>query len=533
MRFPLLSLLFLTKFVSAGHAHHNAHVNDSSRLSVKTLTGTYTGLIDVEFNKTRQFRSIAFAEPPIQARRWLPPQRLPPSDEARNALELPPSCPQFVSSVPSLLSTYFADGALIYNGAQNHTAGFVGAATSEDCLYLTVSTPANATVNSKLPVLVFLPGGGFQNGGVNSGYYNPTSWIERSQSHIVVTVNYRVNIFGFPNAPGLKEQNLGILDQRMAMEWVRDNIVWFGGDPAAITQWGQSAGSMSSDIHAHAFHEDPVARAYFLMSGTVFSGPAVTDTTFSNFTFVAQRFGCEAGEGNSSVAVLDCMRDVPFENITNFVGKYGDSGASPTLSFLPVVDDHIIFTDYAGRASAGKVARLPVVLSNTANEASSLVPFPADDPTAGYPQEVILGVELAGFICPTYISTLERNNVSVPVYRYQYAGTYPNLNPLAWTGAYHGEDIPMVFGTYDFIKGMGEVPQLEVETSRAMQEHVLAFIRDPLYGPQKLGWRAVDARNPQNGTLIRFGTGGKAIEYVNSLEVDGVCQGRGDYNAFP
>ena len=113
-------------------------------------------------------------------------------------------------------------------------------------------------------MLIFLPGGAFQTGGINSGYYSPTSWIERSQSHIVITINYRVNIFGFPNAPGLAEQNLGILDQRIALGWVRDNIAAFGGDPHAITQWGQSAGSMSSDIHAHAFPEDPIARAYFL-----------------------------------------------------------------------------------------------------------------------------------------------------------------------------------------------------------------------------------------------------------------------------
>jgi acetylcholinesterase len=532
MRLPLLPFALLTNLVVAGCANRD-NANSSTRLTVNTLTGSYTGVIDPEFPETRQFLSIPFAEPPVQARRWLPPQKLPQSKEHHNASKLPPSCPQFVSLVPSLLSTYFAEGALIDNGDQNHTSGLVGAATSEDCLYLAIWTPANATTNSKLPVLLFLPGGGFQTGGINSKYYNPTSWIERSQSHIVITVNYRVNIFGFPNAPGLAEQNIGILDQRMALEWMRENIAAFGGDPEAITQWGQSAGSMSSDIHAHAFPEDPIARAYFLMSGTAFSATGIADTNFSNFTFVAQHFGCESGGGNSSATILDCLRKVSFENITNFVGKYGDSGTTPAFSFLPVVDDRIIFSDYAARANAGKVARLPVILSNTANEASSLVPFPADDPSAGFPQEVILGIELAGFVCPTYSSTLERNNLSIPVYRYQYAGRFPNLNPLAWTGAWHGEDIPLVFGTYDLVKGVGEVPRLEVETSRAMQEHVLAFMKDPLRGPQRLGWQAVDARSTQNGTLIRFGTGGKAVEYVNSLEVDRVCQGLGDYDAFP
>ncbi|KAJ4294581.1 hypothetical protein N0V90_008272 [Kalmusia sp. IMI 367209] len=502
MKFSLLSFVSCATTAFANYAE----TNGSSLLTVKTSTGIYTSLIDPKFPKTRQFRSVAFAEPPIQSRRWLPPQRLSPSSEHHYSHNLPSSCPQFISSIPSLLSEYFAEGALIYNGDQNHTSGLVGAATSEDCLYLAIWTPSNATSSSKLPVLVFLPGGGFQGGGINSGYYNPAHWIERSQSHIVVTVNYRLNIFGFPNARGLNDQNLGILDQRVALEWLRDNIKAFGGDADAIVQWGQSAGSMSSDVHAHAFYDDPIA---------------------------PQHFGCAGTNGNDSVRELDCMRRVPFEQISNFVGQYGDNGATPALSFLPVVDDRIIFSNYTARASAGKVARLPIILSNTANEASSLVPFPADKPTAGFPQELILATELAGFICPTYSSTLERNAVSVPVYRYQYAGLYPNLNPLVWTGAYHGEDIPMVFGTYGLVKGVGDVPQLEVETSRVMQEHILAFVKDPYHGPQKLGWSAMDVAATNDEKLIRFGTGGKAVQYVDSIQVDGVCQGQGEYDAFP
>lgn len=532
MKFTLLSFVSLTTVVVAAHADH-AGTNAPGQLTVKTSTGTYTGMIDQKFPKTRQFRSIAFAEPPVGARRWLPPQKLASSNQRRNSYDLPPSCPQFMSSIPSLLSTYFADGAMVYNGNQNHTSGLVGAATSEDCLYLAVWTPANATRNSKLPVLFFMPGGGFSGGGVNSGYYQSTGWVERSQSHIVVVINYRLNIFGFPNAQGLKDQNLGILDQRAALEWVRDNIASFGGDPEAITQWGQSAGSMSTDAHAHAFYNDPIAHAYFLQSGTVFSGSAVADTTFSNFSFVAQHLGCNSTSVGNGTAELDCMRRVPFAQISNFIGKYGDSGATPALSFLPVIDERIIFSNYTARASEGKVARLPTILSNTANEASSLVPFPASNQTAGFPQEVILAVELAGFVCPTYTSTLERNILDIPVYRYQYAGLFPNLNPLSWTGAWHGEDIPLIFGTYDLVQGVGNVTPVEAQTSRAMQDHVLAFARDPYNGPKKLGWQPLNTSAAQGGKLIRFGADGKAVQSASGLEIDGVCQGLGVYNAFP
>ncbi|KAH9897497.1 fatty acyl-CoA hydrolase [Xylariomycetidae sp. FL2044] len=529
MKSTLLSLVSSLTHVVAVHASCTG-TNVTDQLTVKATTGVYTGLIDPAFPNTRQFRSIAFAEPPT---RWLPPQKLAASDRKYEAFDLPPSCPQFVSAVPSVLSEYFGDGAMIYNGDQNHTSGLVGADTSEDCLYLAMWTPANATLDSKLPVLFFLTGGGFTTGGVNVGYQLPMDWVERSQSHIVVTINYRVNIFGFPNARGLAEQNLGILDQRMALEWVRDNIAAFGGDPSKITQWGESAGAMSTDAHAHAYYDDPIAHAYILQSGTVTIGGQVLDPTFSNFTSVAQHFGCNATSAVDGAAELECMRAVPFEQISNYVGQYTDAGATPAFSFAPVVDERIVFANYTARASEGKVARLPTILANCANEASTFVPFPVQDPEAGYPQDVILAIGLAGFICPTYASTVERNLLDIPVYRYQHAGRYPNLNPLDWLGAWHGSDVPMSFGTYDLIKGVGNVTQVEIDTSRAMQEHILAFARDPYQGPQTLGWEPMNTTAAGGGIVLRFGADEMPVQYVAGNEIDAVCQGTGEYDAFP
>lgn len=531
MQFLLQSLVFLVSHIITSHARSAPNLA-AMQSTVRTSTGRYIGSVDSRYPNTRQFRSIAFAEPPVKSRRWLPPQKLPLSSRSQHSFELPPSCPQFVSSIPSLLSEYFGDGALIYNGDQNHTSGLVGAVTSEDCLYLSIWTPTQAKPSSKLPVLFFMTGGGFQGGGVRIPYQLPAEWVEQSQSHIVVTINYRLNIFGFPNAEGLSEQNLGLLDQRAALEWVRDNIASFGGDPKAITQWGQSAGAMSADAHAHAFYKDPIARAYFLQSGTVFSAAVggVSGPKFSNFSFVAEHFGCTNSTNESNPRVeLDCMRTVPFQDISNFIGKHADSGAMPALSFMPTIDERTVFSDYGARARSGKVARLPTIISNTANEASSLVPFTP----SGFPQDIILAVTLGQFICPAYDSTIERAQNSIPVYRFQYAGRFPNLNPLEWTGAYHGSDVPMIFGTYEVVKGLGKATQLQIETSRAMQDHVLRFVKDPYRGPQKLGWKPLHAGAQRGGKVLRFGANGKALQYIDIVEVDGVCQGTGGYDAFP
>ncbi|KAF2713950.1 alpha/beta-hydrolase [Pleomassaria siparia CBS 279.74] len=532
MKLVHLSSLALAAQTAVGGVLSTKHAsyNTSQQLTVSTSTGTYTGLIDPKFPNTRQFRSIAFAEPPVLSRRWLPPQKLAPSNEHHNSFDLPLSCPQFMSAVPSLLGDYYPDATQIFNGNQSYQSGLSAEATSEDCLYLAVWTPANATITSKLPVLFFMYGGGFSAGGVSVGYTQPMGWVERSQSHIVVEIQYRLNILGYPNARGLVDQNLGLLDQRMALEWVRDNIAQFGGDAASITQMGQSAGSMSIDAHAHVFYKDPIARAYFMMSGTLFSGSAVADTAYSNFSFVASHFGCGA-DSNDGVAELDCMRQVPFDQLENFIGQYGDNGTQPALSFVLAVDERTIFSDYPARIQVGEVARLPSILSSCANEASSLVPFNASDPYIGYPQSVVDAVTLAGFVCPAYKSTVERNQLNVTVYRYQHAGVYPNMSPFEWVGAYHGSDIPMVFGTYGLVGG--EATDLQAQVSVAMQDHVLAFAKDPLNGPQKLGWKPMVTTDSNGGQLLRFGADGKAVQYINGLEVDGVCQGLGEYDAFP
>ncbi|KAL3299246.1 triacylglycerol lipase V precursor [Colletotrichum asianum] len=106
---------------------------------------------------------------------------------------------------------------------------------SEDCLYINIYAPLNP-IAERLPVFIYIPGGGFTGGGADSLYKIPDQWIQKTQGHIFVIMNYRVNIFGFPNAKSAP-QNAGLLDQRLVVEWARDNIAAFSGDPDKITLW--------------------------------------------------------------------------------------------------------------------------------------------------------------------------------------------------------------------------------------------------------------------------------------------------------
>ena len=199
------------------HAFARPDLHDD--LHIKTSGGSYQGVFNDSAPHVREFLGIPYAKPPVKDLRWLAPQKVEVNgDIIVNATRYGPSCPQYKTTVPFIGNQVVPE--ITINGP-----------VSEDCLTLNVFTPIGA---KDLPVLVFLPGGGFITGGTNVNYQWPGHWIERTQKHIVVSLNYRLNIFGFPNAAGLTEQNLGALDQRIGLEWVRDNIHDFGGDRESL-----------------------------------------------------------------------------------------------------------------------------------------------------------------------------------------------------------------------------------------------------------------------------------------------------------
>lgn len=151
--------------------HEHQEPND---LLVTAPSGTYRGLINGSTPAVRTFLGIPFAQPPTAKLRWLPPHELPSSpDRIFDATRYPPSCPQYVSQVPS-----------VWNDA--NTNYIISGPISEDCLALSVWTPAREA--EKLPVIVFLTGGGFQTGGVEINYQIPGDWVQRTGRHVVVTV---------------------------------------------------------------------------------------------------------------------------------------------------------------------------------------------------------------------------------------------------------------------------------------------------------------------------------------------------------
>lgn len=169
-----------------------------------------------------------------------------------------------------------------------------------------------------------------------------------------------MNIFGFPTAAGLgpTEQNLGLMDQRLAVEWTRQNIAKFGGDAERMVIWGHSAGSTSADLYTYAYPEDPIVTGLIMDSGTAHLDYLLNAdaTDFSSFSVVAANVGC--ANQTTAAAELECMRKVSAEDLEAFVAYSEDSGIFPAVNFIPIVDGVLVFENYTERASAGNISNL-------------------------------------------------------------------------------------------------------------------------------------------------------------------------------
>lgn len=339
------------------HAFQPAPCAQASNLSVETPGGKFHGFIDPSTPGVRRFLGIPYAQPPIGELRFAPPKPALPFGEI-DVKKFGPSCMQFLEKEPPTIYTQIVNQFNI--GGLNETSPDV----SEDCLTLSVWAPACPDQGAdRLPVLMFAFGGAFLMGGQDVPYQIPAQWVQETQAHLIVTLSYRLNIFGFPNAAGIAEdeQNVGLLDQRLAVEWVRDNIAAFGGDPDRITLWGQSAGAVSAGYYQYAYPKDPIVKGIIEESGseTLGAGRESTfDTTHSNFSAVAAAVGCG---GLSPDQQLACMRH---ENVSALEIEQAiqlNNQAHPTkpvLIFTPIVDNKTVFANYTERSEAGQIANI-------------------------------------------------------------------------------------------------------------------------------------------------------------------------------
>ena len=302
----------------------------------------------------REYLGIPFAAPPVGDLRWRPPQAVKPWQGVRAADRFSPACMQ---------RYYAAD-----NSAWNR--GLI--ATSEDCLYLNVWTPA-ASAGEKLPVLVWIYGGGGVNGSTAEPIYDGNALAKKGV--VVVSMNYRLNVFGWFAYPELTREsehhssgNYASLDQLAGIRWVKNNIAQFGGDPTKITIFGESGGSRSVNFLV----------ASPLLKGLVRGAIAESHTTFGKMNTLAEAEanGVEFAKaaGKNSLAELRAMSAA---ELLEVFGKKsaGLNGAIVDGWFLP----QDLYTIY----SEGKQTDVPLLTGATNDEGGNIAGIGAPSTSAG------------------------------------------------------------------------------------------------------------------------------------------------------
>lgn len=282
-----------------------------------------------------RFLGIPYATPPVGPLRWMPPQPAQKWTAVRDATKFGPTCAQVTTLGP-------------FAGPPN---------SNEDCLYLNVFTP---NVKAKLPVLVWLHGGGYFDGASND--YDPTKLVTRGKL-VVVTINYRLNLFGFMAHPAIDAEghaggNYGIMDMQAALRWVQHNIAAFGGDPGNVTLGGQSAGAGASAANVFS----PGARGLFqraiFQSGgyTPFVPKSVAQEKGRKFAAAA---GCNTGD------VAKCLRALPAAKIEALAGTASET--SPLIT-NPMVDGTVIPRQEIDLIQSGEFNHMPIMMGTTHDE---------------------------------------------------------------------------------------------------------------------------------------------------------------------
>lgn len=326
--------------------------------------------------------------------------------------------------------------------------------------------------------------------------------------------SYRINIFGFPGLAG--SNNLGLLDQRLAVEWVRDNIAAFNGDPSRITIFGESAGGGSVDFYSYAWTSDPIVAGFIAQSGTVEVVPPNNASTSEALWFNASSLlGCGDASSNAT-EVLRCMRTKDVNDIATVI--------SGLPNFIPTIDEEVVFSDYLTRSLAGNFIKKPMLIGHNDNEAS-MVRVVAALKGITLTDSYLDAFNLKTFFCPAAV----RANVSVfndvPVWRYRYFGDFQNmkLSTTLATGAYHGAEVNILFDTVPAGNDIPASTPEELDFATYMRGAWSSFAKDPVKGLNSYrgGWPEFD---PTKETLIRLAfINNTGVNLARPIDYDAAC----------
>jgi len=440
------------------------------------------------------FKDIPYAAAPVGPLRWRPPQPAAAWPAVRKADAFGPACTQPMGFPMPM---------------------------SEDCLTLNVWAPATAVPGARLPVMVWIHGGAFVWGAGGTPFYDGTHFAERGV--ILVTLNYRLGRFGFFAHPALaREEGLtgdyGLMDQVAALKWVQANIAAFGGDPARVTVFGESAGGMSVNY----LLTSPMARGLFAQAITESGFARAGAPTLAEAEAVGTRVAAGLGVTGVDAAALAALRALPADRL-----NAAPTGLDDPLIAGPMIDGKLIVETVKSALAAGREARVPLIVGGNSWEAS-LFPNVGKNPEtvlakAGARRDALIALYGGGglgriatdvttdaaVIEPDRFEARALTRDGAPAYLY-YFSYVPVAQRATQPGAPHGGEVLYVFDNLppsDLTLGGRHIPAATPEDRKVSEAMIDAWTTFAKTGSPGQGWPRYTLATD---TALEFGVDGVA-----------------------
>ncbi|MCO6360432.1 carboxylesterase/lipase family protein [Roseivirga pacifica] len=467
-------LLFIAAFLVS--------VVNAQEVTLQIESGVLKGMTEAGVTS---FKGLPYAAPPVGELRWRPPQPAIAWSGVRDATKFCADCPQraFGSDTPAL---------------------------TEDCLFLNIWAPEGATKNSKLPVMVWIHGGGFVFG---SGSQAGTSGEEfAKQGVMLVTINYRLGRLGFFAHPALSKENpneakgnYAYMDQIAALKWIQSNISTFGGDPNNVTIFGESAGGVSVQSlltipSAQGLFHKAVIESGGGRDGVLTGRPIAKENADVHYPISAEKIGMNfakrKGIEGTDASALDKLRELSAAEIVDGGLETDGPGGAPTYSG-PILDGRLVTETAESAYKAGRQPNVPIIIGSNSAE------VPAGFVNASSKEELLklygdMSEELSAVYDPDgntefakMLTLVNTDKVwaeparftarafdakGIPAYVYLFSYVPDSMKEWMRFGASHASEIPYVFNKLMSRNGQ-EIAARDKEVAKMMNSYWVNFAK--------------------------------------------------------